>query len=266
MTSILLARAQIEGKPLYLLMDEKNRLSLIADNGNRFPINESSTSPITAYQLAEETFNLMPECVVHWIIDVRKKKLECIARQTGKDRDNAYKMLLAKAMIREMEREIKTRDDLKRRIAMQVRYLPLLVKNPEESDRVDIIGTVEDMGLLTPRELAQIFPAEKRYDGEKYQVKDYFTSAEFLNSLEDKPMGTEGALKFMWDYMNPQLMEFNVLVMDAIDNDRKRQGKPTMSEEFAKEMGIPLYTKTTDADGNPILMDEEGNTIPLEGR
>jgi hypothetical protein len=29
-------------------------------------------------------------------------------------------------------------------------------------------------------------------------------------------------------------------------------------------MGIPVYTKTTDEDGNPVLMDEEGNVTPLD--
>jgi len=268
MTSIMLAKADVAGKPLYLVMDEENRISYVAGNGSRYPISEKPTPLILAYQMAEESFAAFPkEVVVHWIFDVHKKKIECLAREKGKDRDNVYRIVLAHAMLRETLREIKTHDDLKRRVSMEIRLLPQLIKNPDLSDSAEIISDVEcDIGRLTPRELAQLFPAEKRYDGEKYQCKDYFTSAEYLNSLEDKPLGTDGVLNFLWDYQNRQLTEFSLLIMKAIDNDRKRQGKPSMGEEFAKEMGIPIYTKTTDADGNPVLMDEDGNTIPLDGK
>lgn len=264
MTSIMLAKADVAGKPLYLVMDEENKISYVADNGSRYPISEKPTSLILAYQMAEESFVGFPkETVVHWLVDVHRKKLECLARETGKSRDDVYRIVIAQAMLRETLRGIKTHDDLKRRVSMEIRFLPQLIKDPDLSDSAEIISDVEnDIGGLTPRELAQLFPAEKRYDGGN-DFKDYFTSAEFLNSLEDKPMGAEGALKFMWDYMNPELNRFNLLVMKAVDNDRKRQGKPSMGEEFAKEMGIPLYTKTTDEDGNPVLMDEEGSTIPL---
>lgn len=265
MTSIMLAKADVAGKPFYLVMDEENKISYVADNGKRFPISEKPTSLILAYQMAEESFVGFPkETVVHFFVDVHRKKLECLARETGKSRDDVYRIVIAQAMLRETLREIKTHDDLKRRVAMEVRFLPQLIKDPDLSDSAEIISDVEnDIGGLTPRELAQLFPAEKRYDGGS-DFKDYFSSTEFLNSLEDKPMGAEGALKFLWDYMNPQLMMFNMLVMKVIDADRKRQGKTSMAEEFAHTMGIPIDTKTTDEDGNQVLMDEEGNTIPLD--
>jgi hypothetical protein len=261
----MLAKADVTGKPLYLVMDEENKISYVTGNGNRYPISEKPTALVLAYQMAEESFVGFPkEAVVHWLVDVHRKKLECLAREKGKSRDDVYRIVIAKAMLRETLREIKTHDDLKRRVSMEIRFMPQLIDDPSLSDSAEIISDVEDIDKLTPRELAQLFPAEKRYDGEKYQCKDYFTSAEFLNSLEDKPMGAKGVLNFLWDYMNPELTRFNLLVMKVVDNDRKRQGKPSMGEEFAKEMGIPLYTEATDADGNPVLMDEEGNTISLD--
>lgn len=264
MTSIMLAKAAIGGKPISLVMDEDNRLSYITDNGSHYRINAEPVSLILTYQLAEQAVAMLPcKTAVNWLFDVHKKKLECVAKEKGKDRDAVYRIILAEVLVREEERDIKTRGDLKRRVAMEVRFLPLLIDDPSESDSAEIINVVEDMGRLTPHELAQLFPAEKRYDGEKYQMKDYFTSAEFLGSLEDKPLGGEGALNFMWDYMNPELNRFNLLAMKAVDNDRKRQGKPSMGEEFAKEAGVPLYKKTTDADGNPVLIDDSGNVIPL---
>lgn len=265
MISIMLAKADVAGKSLCLVMDEENKLSYVTNNGDHYPISENPTSLILAYQIAEEAFSIIPrEATVRWLFDVHKMKLERLARETGKSRDDVYRIVIAKAMVREMQRSIKTHDDLKRRVYMEIRYLPQLIKDPDLSDSAEIISDVEcDIGMLTPRELAQLFPAKKQYDGEKYQCKDYFTSTEFLNSLEDKPMGTEGTLEFMWNYMNPQLTKFSLLIIKAIDNDRKRQGKTSMGEEFAREMGIPLYTKTMDADGNPVLMDVDGNTILL---
>lgn len=264
MISIMLAKADIGKKSMLLVMDEQNRLSFVADDGESFRLNKKPVAPVLAYQIAEESLSSLPcKAAVHWVFDVHKRKLECIAREKGKDRDSVYRIILAKAMVREMEKDIRTRDDLKRRVSMEVRFLPQLIDSPSTSDSAEIISDVEDIGKLTPRELAQLFPAEKRYDGGD-DFKDYFTSAEFLNSLENRPLGVEGALKFMWDYMNPELMEFNILVMKAVDSDRKRQGKLSMGAEFAKKMGIPLYTKTTDADGNPVLLCDDGRTIQLD--
>lgn len=262
MISMMLAKVAIGRKSISLVMDDDNRLSYVADDGSRFQISAKPASLALACQLAEQAIDLLPgKTAVNWFFNIHKRKLECITRETGKDRDAVYRIILAKALVWEEKRDIKTRGDLKRRVSMEVRILPHLIDEPSKNDSVVVFETVESMGQLTPYELAQMFPAEKRYDGEKYQCKDYFSSTEFLNSLEDKPMGAEGAFNFMWDYMNPRLMEFNVLAMKTIDSDRKRQGRPSMGEVFAKETGIPVYRKTTDADGNPVLVDDNGNTI-----
>lgn len=265
MTSVILAAFKTKGyMPFYLVMDENNCLSYVTGNGRHYMINNKPISNVLAYQLAEESAAVFPDkTMVHWLFDIHKKKLECVVREKGKDRDNVYRIIIAEAMVREVAKPVKTHDDLKRRVSMEVRFLPLLIENPTKSDRADIIGTVEDIGELTPKEMAQMFPAEKRYDGNGC-FKDYFTSTKFLNSLEDKPMGTEGALHFLWDYTNPELDRFNLLVMNAVDNDRKQQGKSSMGEEFAKGMGIPLYMKTIDADGNAILLCDDGRTMPLD--
>lgn len=269
MTSIILAAVKTKGyEPFYLAMDEDGSLYFTACNGTgkKFPVMECHSKPapasISYYVAYKALLDMQGDAAVFPLMDFRKKAMEAVAH-SQKGGDAVLKLILIGAFAHEIAKPVKSRDDEKRRVSMEIRILPRIVKKPDENSMALIAGAVEDMGKLTPREMAQMFPAEKRYDGGG-NFKDYFTSTKFLNALEDKPLGTEGALKFLWDYMSPELNQFYLLVMEAVDNDRKRQGKPSMGEEFARENGIPVYHKTTDADGSPILMDEKGNTIPID--
>lgn len=76
------------------------------------------------------------------------------------------------------------------------------------------------IGLLTPRELIQMFPIKKDYGGEKGSYKDYFWVIEKLGKLsQDKPIGSaQDAADVLWDYVNPDTEYFLMMWIHSIDD------------------------------------------------
>ena len=74
--------------------------------------------------------------------------------------------------------------------------------------------------MLTPKQLQQMFPISKEYDGDKYDMKDYYYT---LHALEkagmDKPIGTEmEAAHLLWDYQNTEISFFLMAYMGCIED------------------------------------------------
>ena len=77
-----------------------------------------------------------------------------------------------------------------------------------------------------------MFPIDKDYKGNKWGLKDYFYTRDYINGLEqDKPIGEE-ILKFLWEYQNKDITDFNVCCMEAMSNLRKLDGLPSLAENL----------------------------------
>ena len=115
------------------------------------------------------------------------------------------------------------------------------------------------MGKLTPQELMQMFPVRKVYDGERWEVKDYFFTMDVLRQHGlDKLLG--GAVDdILWDYMNRDIGRFVVASIGAMDELRRHSGEQPIIEEFAERNGmkLPTYTMTTDRKGKRWLTDND---------
>ena len=124
-----------------------------------------------------------------------------------------------------------------------------------------ILGLI---GTLTPTEFINLFPIEKEYKGHKWGIKDYFYTMNYINSLNpNEPIND--ALKFIWEYTNWEITEFNVSIMKYISNLRRLQGKPSLMEEWADMNGIKTYTMYKDQKGREFLFDKEsGKTIRIK--
>lgn len=121
------------------------------------------------------------------------------------------------------------------------------------------------MGSLTPKEFMTIFPIDKVYDGRKCGFKDYFSTMEYINTLEqDKPIGGE-IENFLWEYMNSTIHIFLVNLFGCVDDLRRLQGQPGMMEEFCEMNGIETYTKHFYGSGKEYLLNNRtGKTVKLE--
>ena len=137
---------------------------------------------------------------------------------------------------------ITSKDDVKKLIYLEVKYIESLHRADKDNTEIcfykktpgsvfNILDAVVNMiGLLKPAELLTIFPVTKIYDGDRYQIKDYYSTMEALNKLDqDKPIG-KGAFEVLWDYTNWSLSEFMVEMMSTMNLVGMYQGKQDMTD------------------------------------
>ncbi len=133
------------------------------------------------------------------------------------------------------------------------KYLYLMVKicGMLEADEADAetafslySGIIQVLQYITPRDLLLMFPPEKKYDGQKYQEKDYFTTMEAVHELEmDKPIGDEDALlNLLFDYQNHDIDFFMVNWMVSVNRVNQSRGGRDLIEEFFGKEGLSVCT------------------------
>lgn len=99
------------------------------------------------------------------------------------------------------------------------------------------------LGCLTPRSLMIAFPITKRFDGHKWQSKDYFSTMEEISKYDmDKQIGKDAIMDFLWDYDNLLLRELYVQWLCVVSALRRLNGEEGIMEHIAKEMNIPTYS------------------------
>ncbi len=176
-----------------------------------------------------------------------------------------YEEIYRKALVRSIEEWERNPDDkmlTSRVIFYGVNFYnrsPYDKLNHDEiGDRLYDIHVIEDMiGQLTPAELMQIFPVDKRYDGDKYQSKDYFyTMDELKKHGLNKPIGDK-VNEILWDFTNEHICGFVVGKLEALSALRRLEGGKSLIEEFAEAQGSPLtvYYTTTDSKGRTFMTD-----------
>ena len=114
--------------------------------------------------------------------------------------------------------------------------------------------TMTLIGNLTPEEFVETFPAEKIYDGKKYQTKDWFSTNKAVQELSKGTPITESkeVFELLWDYHNWDLNIFTVNVMTAMsDINRLEKGKG-LFEQFLEDQGVKTYTQNN-VDGIDII-------------
>lgn len=96
------------------------------------------------------------------------------------------------------------------------------------------------MAQLTPKEFMQLFPINKTYDGAKNERKDYFSTMEFIRSLEqDKPIGGSKALEsFLWEYWNWDINMFVAETYGLLNDIMNMRGQAGPLDKVMED--IPL--------------------------
>lgn len=162
------------------------------------------------------------------------------------------------AFINSLERYKATRDkaDIFKIIYHGVHAANMLDKYADPNARLELFEHVNAMiALLTPQELMRIFPVDKKYDGEKWQCKDYFSTMEAMREHGlDKPIG-DGVYNFLWDYMNRALITYSVKYMSAMSDIYKAQTGKGILEKFCEDKGIAMYHKFTADNGREYMRD-----------
>lgn len=130
------------------------------------------------------------------------------------------------------------------------------------NNRLQFMFNLTDlMGRLTPVEFMQMFPIPKEYDGEKYSVKDYFSTMEEVSKYpQDIPIGDK-ITEFLMGYYNWDIMEFEVVKLCTISEIRRSQGQLGVMEQFAEDNG--LHLQTFYQDGNEMVDSETGERFKI---
>ena len=81
-------------------------------------------------------------------------------------------------------------------------------------------NVMDAIGMLTPGDLQQAFPITKKYNGNKYEEKDYFYTVDVLNRMNPKGLigDANDAACLLWDYQNMDLEFFLVRWMHVTDD------------------------------------------------
>lgn len=103
-------------------------------------------------------------------------------------------------------------------------------------------------GCLTPSLFNQIFPIKKDYNGQKWGIKDYFSTKNYIEEEIGWDNQIKNGLEFLYEYDNDDVLQASLVTMDVINSISRRQTGESVFERFAKENGIQMYT--VDSDGN----------------
>lgn len=103
-------------------------------------------------------------------------------------------------------------------------------------------------GCLTPSLFNQIFPIKKDYNGQKWGIKDYFSTKNYIEEEIGWDNQIKNGLEFLYEYDNDDVLQASLVTMDVINSISQRQTGESVFERFAKENGIQLYT--VDSNGN----------------
>lgn len=84
----------------------------------------------------------------------------------------------------------------------------------------ELSAIMQSIGMITPKHLQQMFPISKEYDGDRYEMKDYYFTLHALEKVGmDKPIGTEmEAAHLLWDYQNTEISFFLMAYMRCIED------------------------------------------------
>lgn len=127
---------------------------------------------------------------------------------------------------------------------------------------VSILAINEHIGSLYPRELINLFPIEKAYNGAELGCKDYFYSKKYMDSLpQDKPIGAENVQDVFCEYMNTKIMLYNVRCMGIVNDLCELEGETTPIDEFLADVGITPHTLHKESNGKTYLIDNNTGKV-----
>lgn len=187
--------------------------------------------------------------------------------------------LYLKAFVKKMKHSFNENvidDNFKQVIFYGVKVVNGLPKARTHDDNLAIFQTISELKdlikQLTPNEFMNMFPVEKDFKGYKYEMKDYYSSMEYVNTLDlNKPIG-DNVLMLLGEYMNRDIHRFFVKSVIALSDLRQYEGHINMFEEFmaAQGMETPNTFKNTKGeamyvkDGKPTLIERiEPNKLKL---
>lgn len=144
-------------------------------------------------------------------------------------------------IINDFQEDVKD-DHFKQVIFYGVKLINEMPKAKTYDDELAIFQTISALKdlikQLTPNEFMNMFPVEKDFKGYKYEMKDYYSSMEYVNTLDlNKPLG-DNVLMLLGEYMNRDIHSFFVKSVINLSHLRQYDGHLDMFEEFMAAQGM----------------------------
>lgn len=127
--------------------------------------------------------------------------------------------------------------------------------------------------LLSAEKVAELFPPEKRYDGAKYELQDYYTARRAVEAAGGwkRFKETREVLDFLMEMTNWDIRLCCLAGMHIMDEMREREGKQSLIESFVEQQtGEPCFlpkhvTEARDKAGNVYIV-ADGEVMGLKAK
>lgn len=140
-------------------------------------------------------------------------------------------------------------------------WLYAVVRSARRQDENILAIAMAQFEQLTPEEILNLFPPTKIYQGERYQMKDYFSTMKSVSEYSStEPIGAR-SFEFLWDYVNWHTSEFLVSYMSALSNIRRRETGIGIFEEFLDGMGVDSFTEEPGYGAGVMINSRTGEVV-----
>lgn len=174
-----------------------------------------------------------------------------------------------------------SQDELMKAALCGVKYMNSVIKIEAVTHRVDntyqttfqakqtafklidaLFGIISRIKL---KNLIQIFPIDKEYDGDKWGCKDYFFTMDVLRERGlDNAVGRDGVIDLLWDYENRELRKVTVFYMSCMSAMYQRQTGVSFMDKFCEDNNIDSYS--VDRENGIIVNNQTGKIAKLSNK
>lgn len=129
-----------------------------------------------------------------------------------------------------------------------VKFINMFELSPkmERDELLDFLNEIYYIeGLIKKvklKDMMNLFPVIKDYDGYKIESKDYWSSKEFTDTMDPNWAIGHNIDNFLSEYYNLNIINFAIKMFLVADRIRKLEGKMGLMEEFASIFDIPTYS------------------------
>ena len=169
---------------------------------------------------------------------------------------------IIKKTVNAFDKDTNDRVALKRLVLWLGRYITWTYDH-KELFNIETIFTMSEIyksyvADLTYKEFMEIYPIDKRYDGARWETRDYYSTIEFLSDidLDSKIGGEKQVMDLFWEYDNWELLDVasdSMCIMSAMS--RKLLGVDPTEAFITKEENY-----AHDSKGNIVGVTEDGKT------
>ncbi len=146
-----------------------------------------------------------------------------------------------------------SKDELIQYIFLGIKSINTIHQRVKQKKNIDLLfseyalinNIVLAITYITPRDLIQIFPIKKEYNGEKYGIKDYYFTIKAMQAagLDKIMQEEEKVLEILWNLTNTDIKMFIVALVSCVNDIDYLQIEKSLLAEFLHKNDIDDETK-----------------------